>query len=100
MGVVLGKLIEFYHPQPKPAPQQEVPEIVERISPSDILREVLEHEAENVDTILILMMDKNGETGMVSNLAGPGESFLFIEQIKADWLAKMKSEAPAPKGTA
>jgi hypothetical protein len=95
----MGRLIEFYRPLPKP--QQPVPVVneTERIAPADILRELV-GVAETIDVVLVLTMDKQGRPALISNLDGPGENMLFIEQIKAEWLAMLRTNEPPPKGTA
>ena len=98
-GVASGKIVEFYTPIAKPMVPDVVPDVVDAISASDILREVLQG-ADELAEVVVIMRGKNGQGGLVSNLESPGENFLFMEQVKFELLQRLKEEPPHPKGTA
>lgn len=87
----MGQVIEFYRPVPKPPAV--VPTVQEPgFAPADILRELLE-KSETLQDIVVLMRDKDGVCGLVGNLDGVGENFVFMEQIKFEILARMNQPA-------
>ena len=89
-GIKAGRVVCFYTPKPKPpAPPTEVPEVANGISAGDILRELL-GDAENIAEIVVLMRDKNGVGGLIANMDGAGESFMFLEQVKLEILQRMR----------
>jgi hypothetical protein len=96
-AVAKGRVVPFYKPQPKPAAPVELPEVVEAISAADILREALEN-ADGLREIVIIMRDKQGIGGLVSNMDGAGESFLFMEQVKFEMIQRMRQPQPPTKG--
>lgn len=92
----MSKVIEFYHPQPKP-PAAAVPEVVLAVSAGDILRELAAN-AESTEEILVLMRDKNGAMGLVSNLDGMAENLFFIKRAEFELLKRESESAKGPQG--
>lgn len=62
-------------------PQDDTPQVVEPISPADVLRELLGH-SETIADILILTTDKKGVGGLIGTLDGPAESLLFMKRFE------------------
>jgi hypothetical protein len=95
-----GKVTEFYRPAILPMPQPiTVVEDFPVIQPIEVLRKLIENAA-NLDEVVILMRDKDGTAGLVSNLYGPAENLFFIEQVKLEMIAgsvKPKEPAPPPR---
>lgn len=90
-GIRKGRVVEFYTPLPKPPTP---PPATEReLSVADILNEVLKG-ADNLTEIVVIMRDKNGTGGLISNLDGAGESFLFLEQVKYEVIQRMRQLPP------
>lgn len=86
----MGKVIEWYKPKPRKAkvtglpkgkdgPQAVAKE--EFVAPRDILQAALENEA-SIDKCVLLIVDHDGNLGLVSNLDGPAENLMFIEGAK------------------
>lgn len=95
-AVAKGKVVEFYIPAPKPAPQP-VPEVVDpAISAQDILREVLA-KSDNLSDVVILMRDKDSTTGLVSNMGGPADTLLFMEQLRIRLVTGQTTDKPMPE---
>lgn len=59
----------------------EIPEVVEAISPGDVLRELLQQQ-EKIADILILSTDIHGVAGLVGTLDGPAETLLFLKRFE------------------
>lgn len=90
----MGKLIEWYKPQKKrgkstktsvtgpPAKDGVQPvEKGEYVRPRDILQAALENEA-SIDKCVLLIVDQDGNLGLVSNLDGAAENLMFLEGAK------------------
>jgi hypothetical protein len=93
-GLATGRVVEFYTPKPKPPAPPAPPERV--LSVADILNEVLKGAA-NLTDIVVIMRDKNGTGGLISNLDGAGESFLFLEQVKYEIIQRMRQQPQPPQ---
>lgn len=93
----MAKIIEFYRPAPKavltlasnPENKAEWDEQVEDEAPAmpaaDILKQCLEN-ADTIDQVLVLTMDKQGVLGFLGNCEGLAETVLFMELVKAQAL--------------
>jgi hypothetical protein len=99
----MGKLIEFYHPCPRPAPPAPVEEPdPERMTAAEVLGGLAGKE-KTITDILIMMRDTDGQLGFVTNVADLAESCLFIDRVKHRVLTQdhlNNSRTPSPKGTA
>lgn len=97
-GIKAGRVVSFYTPKPNSAAAPaDVPEVASPVTAADILREVLGNDAEGIGEIVIIMRDKQGIGGLVSNMSGAGESFMFLEQVKLEILQRMRN-VPPPQG--
>jgi hypothetical protein len=99
----MGKIIEFYHPKAKPPAHVPVEEPEpDKMPAADIISKLAEG-AKNIDDILVLMRDTDGQLGFVTNLADLAASNLFIDRVKHRILAKDREQneaGPGPKGAA
>ncbi len=57
-------------------------DVLEVATADFVLRSCLKT-ADNIDEIVILMKDKDGQLGFVGNLDGLGETLLFLDTVKA-----------------
>ena len=98
----MGKVIEFYHPSPKPrpVPQPEVDEAEEQMPAGMVLQQLLDR-ANTIRDVLVMMVDADGNAGMVTNVNGLPESLLFIERVKHQIMVQdAANNRNGPKGTA
>ena len=102
-----AKIIEFYYPTPKAVltlaaekpewdKQLEEEQAENSAAASAILKQCLEN-ADTIDQVLVMTMDKDGVMAFVSNCEGLAESILFIELVKAQALF---SRVEGPGGAA
>jgi hypothetical protein len=77
------------------------PDAVAQLTPKDVLEQLLP-DADNIEDILIMCVDKDGQIGFLTNLDGLAESNLFIDRVKHRMLAQDASQGAAagPKGIA
>lgn len=65
-------------------------------TPRQILETLLQN-ADNLQTVLVLMRDKDGPTGLVGNFTEAGDVLLFMESMKLKMLQSIAGPATGPE---
>jgi hypothetical protein len=102
----MGELIPFYRPVPKAvltvASKAEWDAQVTEEEPMAPAKEILETclaKADTIDQIVVLTMDKSGQTAFFGNCDGMAETLLFMDVVKAQALKSLIADAGEDGGT-